>query len=186
MNRHRTRALACILALSLTACTPPPDQAPDPLPTVATTPAAPTSAEPTGHDHDRPTQEQQAIALEAARIMTTWTPATDANRTEAERRAGHLMTAERAEQITAPARPAGGAEWTTAAEAEATSVPEVQLNDRSDTTGVAVTATWTWQTPAGDELPQHGTPVRWYTFEFVKDDPEKIGAYSYQERVQGP
>jgi hypothetical protein len=83
--------------------------------------------------------------------MTTWTPAEDLNRTAAEQRAGHLMTDERAKAVVAPERPA---------------------------TGVSVTATWTWDSPDGSDIPaERGTQPRIYFFEFTQDG--QIHDYRY-------
>lgn len=147
----------------------------DPDPTTApTSTAAP----------DDPTSEaisdRQQIALEAARIMTTWTPAKDLNRTAAELRARELMTAERAKAVIAPERPATGAEWLEAAERGATSVPTVELNQATELTdtGVSVTGTWTWASPDGSDIPaEPGTQPRIYYFEFTEEN--KIHDYSY-------
>jgi hypothetical protein len=143
-----------------------------PTPPVSPSPAAATSS-------PAPT-ERERIALDAARIMTTWTPATDHNRTAAEQRARHLMTAQRANAVTAPERPATGTEWLEAAERGATSVPIVELNTATELTdtGVSVIATWTWDSPDGSDIPtEPGTQPRIYFFEFTED--HEIHDYTY-------
>jgi hypothetical protein len=131
-----------------------------------------------------PTQDtisdRERIALDATRIMTTWTPARDLNRTAAELRARDLMTAERAKAVTAPERPATGTEWLEAADRRAKSKPTVELNHATELsdTGVSVTATWTWDSPDGSDIPtEPGTQPRIYYFEFTEGN--KIHDYTY-------
>ncbi|HRO94907.1 hypothetical protein [Citricoccus sp.] len=143
-----------------------------PEPTVSPSPATAT----TSPAHT----ERERIALDAARIMTTWTPATDHNRTAAEQRARHLMTAQRAKAVIAPERPATGTEWLKAAKREATSAPTVELNTATELTdtGVSVLATWTWDSPDGSDIPtEPGTQPRIYYFEFTQDN--EIHDYNY-------
>lgn len=186
MNTTRPAAtVLAALALALSACAPGPGPTPTPLPTVATTSeqpeAAPPATEDHGHDHTTPTEQQKAVALEAARIMSTWNPGKDATRTAAELRARHLMTEDRAAEVEEPERGSGGAEWIEAEQAGATSVPEVRWNDRADVDGVAVVATWTWQKSDGTPLPTPAQqPVRFYVFQVSEDG--KITDYEYQDR----
>ena len=182
--KHRIPVLLIVTALTLSGCAASPEE-PAPLPTLSSSAATATPAPPaeTAHEHTGGTAEQQAIALEAAKIMTTWTPAKDATRTEAELRARHLMTPERAAKVITPERPSTGAEWTAAAKDEATSAPVVTLNDRADVPGVAVRATWSWKRPDGSALPRAGKPIRYYTFTFDPDDPTKINDYTYTDRT---
>lgn len=143
-----------------------------PAPTVTPSPAAATSAP--------ALTERECLALDAARIMTTWTPAKDHNRTAAEQRARHLMTDQRAQAVIAPERPATGAEWFEAADRDATSKPTVELNTATELpdTGVSVTATWTWDSPDGSEIPTDpATQPRIYFFEFTEDN--EIHDYTY-------
>lgn len=178
--------LAVVVALGVAGCAP--QQQPDPLPTVASD--SPATAQPEAPRTENPvppggTQQQQRIALDAAKIMTTWTPATDTTRTDAELRARHLMTPERAAAVIAPQKPTGGAEWAQAQKANATSVPTVEVNDAVDGNVVEVHATWTWRTPDGAELPNQPRTVRYYRFAFSPTDPGKIEDYTYQDRTQG-
>lgn len=184
--KHRFPALLAVAALTLSGCAAEPD-APAPLPTLtssspAEVPAPPADPEPEPEQVGG-TAEQQAIALEAAKIMSTWTPSKDDTRTDAELRARHLMTAERAAKVVAPERPAGGAEWIEAAQEDATSVPAATLNDRADSPGVAVRVTWSWQRPDGSALPRPNIPLRYYTFTFSDTEPTKISDYSYIDRT---
>lgn len=184
MKKRHAAALA-LTALTLAGCTAK-EPAPEPLPTLTTSAPATATAEPATPEHaahPKVTAEQQAIALEAARIMTTWNPAEDATQTHAELRARHLMTDERAARVTTPERPSSGAEWTAAAKEHATSEPVVSLNTQADTPGVAVRATWSWKRPDGSALPRAGKPIRYYTFTFDPDDPTKINDYTYTDRT---
>lgn len=146
--------------------------------TPTTAPASPATLGPTASD--AALTARQEVAMEAARLMTTWNPAEDLNRTSAELRARHLMTDERAAEVIAPERPATGNEWLEAANRGATSVPTLELNDATELTeaGVSVTASWTWDSPDGGDIPQErGTQPRIYYFEFTKDN--QIHDYSY-------
>ena len=183
MKKRHAAALA-LTALALAGCTAK-EPAPEPLPTLTTSEPATATAEPATPEHAahrKVTAEQQAIALEAARIMTTWNPAEDATQTHAELRARHLMTDERAARVITPERTSSGAEWTAAAEEHATSEPVVSLNTQADTPGVAVRATWSWKRPDGTALPRTSTPLRYYSFTFSDTDPTKIQDYSYTDR----
>jgi len=127
-----------------------------------------------------PTEMQfEAEALQAAEVMTTWKPAEDYNRTDAELRASQLMTDELANSIEAPQRPATGQEWTTAAEANATSHPTVEVNQYTDTQPgtVSVFASWEWITESGETLP-HEEQERIYYFAF--NDQGQIHDYTYE------
>lgn len=88
--------------------------------------------------------ENEKIALEAATIMTTWHPADDFNRTDAELRASHLMTDERANRIEQPEHPATDPEWNEAAQHNATSQPAVEIDyfTDADENTIAVFAQW--------------------------------------------
>ena len=82
MKKRHAAALA-LTALALAGCTAK-EPAPEPLPTLTTSAPATATAEPATPEHaayPKVTAEQQAIALEAARIMTTWNPAEDATQT---------------------------------------------------------------------------------------------------------
>lgn len=100
------------------------------------------AAEPDMSAEDR--EALEAVALEAATMMTSWDPNEDFNQTSAELRATELMTDERANQITAPERPATGTQWLEAAEAGATSEPRVEVNEGTESDVISVIATWVW------------------------------------------
>jgi hypothetical protein len=172
-----TGTLAAAAAVGATAAALiVPAIAPDP--TTGPSPTASATGAPPATDTARTQREQ--TALDAARIMTTWTPAQDLNRTAAEQRAAHLMTEDRAARVIAPERPATGTEWLEAADRGATSVPTVELNTATELTdtGVSVTATWTWDSPDGSDIPaERGTQPRIYFFEFTQDG--QIHDYTY-------
>lgn len=138
-------------------------------------------------DRDEPVTDESSTeevpdeetALQAAEVMTTWKPAEDYNRTDAELRASQLMTEELANSIEAPQRPATGQEWNTAAEANATSHPTVEVNQYTDTQPgtVSVFASWEWITESGETLP-HEEQERIYYFAF--NDQGQIHDYTYE------
>ena len=138
-------------------------------------------------DRDEPVTDESSTeevpdeetALQAAEVMTTWKPAEDYNRTDAEIRAAEVMTEELANSIEAPQRPATGQEWTTAAEANATSHPTVEVNQYTDTQPgtVSVFASWEWITESGETLP-HEEQERIYYFAF--NDQGQIHDYTYE------
>lgn len=121
----------------------------------------------------------EAEALEAAEIMTTWKPAEDYNRTDAELRAAHLMTDEMANSIESPERQASGQDWFTAAEADATSQPQVEINQYTQTEEgtVSVFATWQWVTESGETLADEPQERIYY---FAFNDQGKIHDYTYE------
>lgn len=118
-------------------------------------------------------------ALHAAEVMSTWTPAEDFNRTDAEIRATDLMTDELANSIEAPERPATGQEWNAAAEANATSQPTVEINEFTDTQQgtVSVFATWEWSAENGETIPNEGQERIYY---FAFNDQGQIHDYTYE------
>lgn len=172
-------ALAALVGVGVALAFTQPWNREDLAPTTDPTSAATSPTAPDDPVSDEVSDRQQ-IALEAARIMTTWTPDEDLNRTAAELRARPLMTKDRAAAAIAPERPATGAEWLEAAQRGATSVPNVELNyaTESSETGVSVTATWTWDSPDGSDIPEEpGTQPRRYHFEFTEEN--RIYDYSY-------
>jgi len=135
-------------------------------------------------DHDDMTQaDYETAALEAAKVMTTWQPAEDFNRTAAEQRARYLMTDELAANIIAPERPATGTEWNTAADAEATSRPSVEINNYTESRDgtVSVFATWEWVTTNGEVITNEDDE-RIYHFAF--NDHGKLVDYTYETTPQ--
>lgn len=132
-----------------------------------------------------PLTANEKTALEAATIMTTWDPADDFNRTDAELRASHLMTDERANRIEQPERPATGPAWSEAAQHNATSQPVVEINyfTEVDENTVAVFAEWEWITD-NDSVTIHSDEERIYYFAF--NDDGKIHDYTYETIPAAP
>ncbi len=156
------------LALILSGCVPANDE---PGPGPASTPAPPaatsSSPSPEGHEAGHASEDpaKVALALEAAKIMTTWNPAKDFNRTDAEMRARKLMTAERAKEVIAPERPATGEEWLNAAAKKATSQPNVKIESaHHEQNSIAVNATWQWVTADGETYAGEGKTTFFFTF----------------------
>lgn len=171
MNRNKLMliVLAVVVAAVVVFVTPailPTNSAEEPDPAVQTAP---------GSDETR----NEKTALEAARIMTTWMPAEDFNRTAAEQRATHLMTEERAEHVVAPERPTTGQAWNQAAEHNATSVPQVVLNPHTDAEKgiISVRATWQWETEQGKTLENEPEQRIYY---FSVNDDGQIHDYTYE------
>lgn len=168
------------LMLSLTACTSA-DTEPVPIPTNTSAPAPIVSANPSLVAPSESTKSEDpaktALALETARIMTTWNPAKDFNRTEAEMRAHKLMTTERAKEVIAPERPATGDEWLNAAAKKATSLPQVNIEAAHHAQdSIAVTATWQWVTAEGETWAGEGKTTFFFTF--TDQAPYKIRDYT--------
>jgi len=176
MNRNTLMliVLAIVVAAVVIVVVPvllPPNDADESDPAAQTAP---------GSDEMR----NEDTALDAARIMTTWTPAEDFNRTAAEQRATHLMSEERAEQVVAPERPTTGQAWTHAADHNATSIPQIVLNPHTETEqgSISVRATWEWETDQGDVL-DNEPEQRIYYFTFTDDG--KIHDYTYETIRRG-
>lgn len=115
----------------------------------------------------------EAVAVEAATVMTTWDPNEDFNQTSAELRAADLMTDERADQIVAPERPATGTEWLEAADAGATSEPNVEINKGTESDVVSVIATWVWIDSDGHVV-SNPNERRAFYFDFEQVDGELL------------
>ncbi|MBP2388371.1 hypothetical protein [Paeniglutamicibacter kerguelensis] len=156
------------ITLSLAACNSP-DNEPGPAPASTPAPTATASPSPSsgvhGEGHASEDPAKVALALEAAKIMTTWNPAKDFNRTDAQMRARKLMTAERAKEVIAPERPATGEEWLNAAAKKATSHPNVKIETaHHEQNSIAVTATWQWATADGETWAGEGKTTFFFTF----------------------
>src|SRR5699024_445287 len=150
-------------------------------------PEAPTSDEAgvgNGEDvgaGDPAQSERETIALEAARIMTTWTPRQDTTATAAEKRATKYMTDERAEKVLAPQRPTTGEQWLQAAEQNATSEPQVEILRGTEAGTIAVEARWTWVTDDGHVVAP-SDQRRIYYFTFTEGEDPKISDYTWELR----
>lgn len=135
---------------------------------------------------DRPTPYSSApitaaeeVAVEAARIMTTWTPSTDLDETASEPRAAHLMTPERAEKIMVSTRGTNTPQWRAAAEQNWSSVPSITVVP-SDTPGrVMVNATWDWIAVDGDRT--RGSTTRQFAFALTDAEDPQIRDYSWRD-----
>lgn len=182
----RTMVTAAVLAASLitVGCSP----SDEPVTATATPTTTSPSEGPVGTDHghteDPSAHAKEELALEAATIMSTWTPAQDFNRTSSEERAQTLMTEERAALVEAPQRPASGSEWRRAAEMDATSQPIVAINEdthsHAEGTTIAVDARWQWIGASGETFA--GEERRVYYFTFTDREPFKIRDYTYETR----
>lgn len=87
--------------------------------------------------------DEQALAEEAARVMTTWNAADDWNTADAEVRAKYLMHPDRAENVGVPQRPAGTA-WNQPAEHEAITLTETEPSTHHDASSIEMEVTWRW------------------------------------------
>lgn len=92
--------------------------------------------------------DEQALAEEAARVMTTWNAADDWNTADAEVRAKYLMHPDRAEKVGVPQRPAGTA-WNQPAEHEAISLTEIEPSTHHDASSIEMEVTWRWVSEDG-------------------------------------
>lgn len=177
-----TLAMAPVLVLSLTSCSKSASDAPSTTTTPSNAPTAPANQESEtqrSHSDGESASDDPAkveLALEAATVMTTWTPATDFNRTDAEMRARQLMTEQRAKEVIAPERPATGEEWLNAEAKNATSQPKVSIQrDHHEHDSVAVEATWQWVTDTGETWAGNDTYLFFFTF--TTEKPYKIRDY---------
>lgn len=168
------------ITLSLAACSSP-DNGPGQAPASTPAPTATASASPSSEGHENGIASEDpakvALALEAAKIMTTWNPAKDFNRTDAEMRARKLMTKKRAKEVIAPERPATGGEWLNAAAKKATSQPNVKIESaHHEQDSIAVNATWQWITADGETWAGEGKTTFFFTF--TDKAPYKIRDYT--------
>lgn len=159
---------------------PPADETSEATPEQQPSPAEEPTEDETDDDEAAQREAMEELALEATEIMVTWDPRVDFNQTEAEMRAGDLMTDELEDSITAPERPATGTEWLDAAEAGATSQPEVEINRATSDEVISVMATWVWVTEDGDVV-SNPEERRAYYFNFETVDGELlVSDYSYE------
>lgn len=130
---------------------------------------APSAEDPnTGQGEAEEPQEdlREALALEAAEVMTTWDPAADHSQTAAELRAADLVDDSISEVLAEPENPTYSPEWREAAEREAVSVPDAQLREVTENRYYDVEVTWAWE--AEGENPIREGP-RYFTF-VIDDD----------------
>lgn len=126
-----------------------------------------------------PASKAEEVAVEAARIMTTWKPAEDLDESASAPRAAHLMTPARAKKIIVSDRGTSTPEWVAAAEGNWTSEPDVAIVPDSDSNAIYVNVTWTWREPGGKT---HDSQTR-RQFVFKMTDDKKnpqISDYTWQ------
>lgn len=144
-------------------------------PTSAT--AAPGPTTPAGPLQSEPTTPAQKVAVEAARIMTTWDPAKDLDETASEGRAMKLMTPERAKQVIVSDRGTSDPQWTDAAAEGWTSEPIVTLVPSDEPNVIRVNAAWEWVSPTGEREP--GNTWRSFAFEMTDEKTPRISDYTW-------
>ena len=126
-----------------------------------------------------PASKAEEVAVEAARIMTTWKPAEDLDESASAPRAAHLMTPARAKKIIVSDRGTSTPEWIAAAEGNWTSEPDVAIVPDSDPDAIYVNVTWTWREPGGKT---HDAQTRRLFVFQMSDDEEnpQISDYTWQ------
>ena len=126
-----------------------------------------------------PASKAEEVAVEAARIMTTWKPAEDLDESASAPRAAHLMTPARAKKIIVSDRGTSTPEWVAAAEGNWTSEPAMTIVPDSDPNAIYVNVTWTWREPGGKT--HDGHTRRLFVFQ-MSDDQEnpQIRDYTWQ------
>lgn len=124
---------------------------------------------------------QQAVAIQALRIMTTWHTDSDSTQTSADLRARIYFTQELAATITAPERNGASGEWF--AHPHSVSVPQVIAVEETDSLQpglLAYEVTWEWMDAAGNTTP--GASVRLYNLAMTNTaEGWKISDYTYEE-----
>ena len=191
-TRHRillgiiTAAVALVLAGGAWAMfgapiTAEPEPQPSPTTAASSSAPAPTSSSPTTAAASTPEADtkEERIALEAARIMTTWDTTKDTNDSDAEARAKHLMTKKCADKVLTGDWDTTNKVWWKAAENDGRSVPEVELTPHGDKGRVRVMATWHWTNDDGDKL---ADPTRRaFVFTFTDDRKPRISDYTWRD-----
>lgn len=180
----RRALLSTSLLTVLVGCATTPEQAPPPIPAPQTrtppvVPETPESGQPPQ------LQLQQARAVEALKIMTTWHTETDTTQTAADMRARSYFTQELAATIVAPER--NGASGEFFAHPNSVSIPTiipVEGTDSLSPGSVAYEVSWEWSDTAGKTTP--GASVRLYDLAMT-NTPEgwKISDYTYEEYSRG-
>lgn len=146
---------------------PPTVSTPSPRPSGSSMAPGSSAASSTAPATMKPTTKRQKVALEAARIMTTWDTTKDVNDAAAELRAKHLMTKDRAEKIIVGDGDSDNPTWHKVARDKATSEPELELVPSGDKDVVRVVARWSWH--ADGEKPLDDPLRRSFAFSFTKD-----------------
>lgn len=126
-----------------------------------------------------PASKAEEVAVEAARIMTTWKPAEDLDESASAPRAAHLMTPARAKKIIVSDRGTSTPEWVAAAEGNWTSEPDVAIVPDSDPDTIYVNVTWAWREPGGKT--HDGQTRRQFIFKMTDDEKNpQISDYTWQ------
>ncbi|WP_145015774.1 hypothetical protein [Micrococcus luteus] len=194
MNRQRLMALTSLTLLCVAALAGAlllwtftrPAATPEGQAAAATTPApasasmSTTTPTPTaGPLSYAPANKAEEVAVEAARIMTTWKPAEDLDESASAPRAAHLMTPARAKKIFVSDRGTSTPEWIAAAEGNWTSEPNVTIVPDSDPNAIYVNVTWTWREPEGKT--HDGHTRRMFVFQMTDDKKNpQISDYTWQ------
>lgn len=192
MNRQRLMALTSLTLLCVAALAGAlllwtftrPAATPEGQAAAATTPApasmSTTTPTPTaGPLSYAPANKAEEVAVEAARIMTTWKPAEDLDESASAPRAAHLMTPARAKKIFVSDRGTSTPEWIAAAEGNWTSEPNVTIVPDSDPNAIYVNVTWTWREPGGKT--HDGHTRRMFVFQMTDDKKNpQISDYTWQ------
>ena len=165
-----TRPVATPEGLAAAATTPAPASA-----SMSTSTPTPTA----GPLSYAPANKAEEVAVEAARIMTTWKPAEDLDESASAPRAAHLMTPARAKKIFVSDRGTSTPEWIAAAEGNWTSEPNVTIVPDSDPNAIYVNVTWTWREPGGKT--HDGHTRRMFVFQMTDDKKNpQISDYTWQ------
>lgn len=140
----------------------------------------------------------QAVALEAAQIMTSWDPGTDQSMMDAVRRASHLFTSKLAAQIDYSLPTTDAGVWNQMSDKKAVSISKVTVQEdlhdgeehrqehepeargNAKSAAVTVLATWSWETEGYRQLHDE---TRMFFFELT-EEPEgrwMVAGYNYQD-----
>lgn len=121
---------------------------------------------------------QQKLALEAARVLTIWTPAEDLDESASEGRLKPMLTKDAAARVFVSDRGTSHPEWIRAAERGASSQPHLVLAPTDGPGQVVVLATWDWVAPDGERWPSQVR--RQYTFSLTEGQNPQVSAYTWQ------
>lgn len=154
------------------------------------TPAASAAPAETGKEAD-------AVVLEAAEVLTNWTPADDGSPRAAEQRASKYFTDELNKILERQGPGTPSAEWTEMAAANAVSVPTVRLHDEIHEDENApnvkppaghehdiertVAAKWVWRSAGMDDKDPEITRLLYFTLQETKDRGYLISSYTYRD-----
>ncbi|GAA1404256.1 hypothetical protein AUR04nite_34500 [Glutamicibacter uratoxydans] len=154
------------------------------------TPVASAAPSVTGEDAD-------ALVLEAAEVLTTWTPAEDGSPRAAEQRASKYFTGELNKIMDRQGPGTPSAEWTEMASENAVSVPTVRLHDEihedENASSVkppaghehdlerTVAAKWVWSGAGMDDKDPGLTCLLYFTLQETKDHGYLISSYIYRD-----